>query len=323
MANSFFTRVCTALTIAAAAAFAPAQADTWPDRPIKLVVPYPAGGASDRHMRLVAQLLGKELGQPVVVDNKPGGSGTLGTSAVGQSAQPDGYTIAQYPMGMLRVPHLQKVSWHPIDDFTFIAGVSGYTFGVVVRSDSPYKTIRDLLEDAKKRPGAITYGSAGVGTGPHLLMKELADAAGAQLTHVPFKGSADVQTNLLGGHVNAASDASTFDKFVDEGRMRLLATFGEHPTKKWPDVPTTKSLGYGVVGNSPYGIVGPKGMPPEIVEKLTQALKRVVESPENLALMEQLNQEVWFVPTDQYKAWAVETFDKEGKLLQKMGLAAN
>ncbi len=323
MTKRFFTRAWIAVTIAAAAAFAPAQADTWPDRPIKLVVPYPAGGASDRHMRLVAQLLSRELGQPVVVDNKPGGSGTLGTSAVGQTAQPDGYTIAQYPMGMLRVPHLQKVSWHPIDDFTFIAGVSGYTFGVVVRSDSPYRTIQEFLEDGKKRPGEITYGSAGVGTGPHLLMKELADAAGAQLTHVPFKGSADVQTNLLGGHVMAASDASTFDKFVDEGRMRLLVTFGERPTKKWPDVPTAHSLGYGVVGNSPYGIVGPKGMPLDIVEKLTQALKHVVESPENLALMEQLNQEVWFVPTDKYRAWAVETFEKEGMLLERMGLAAH
>ena len=145
------------------------------------------------------------------------------------TAKPDGYTIAQYPMGMLRVPHMQKVQWSPINDFTFIMGVSGYTFGFVVRSDSPYKTFKDYVEAARKQPGKIDFGSTGIGTSPHLLIEELADNAKVEFNHVPFKGNADLMQALLGGHVMAASDATGWDKFVDGGQMRLLVTFGEKP----------------------------------------------------------------------------------------------
>ena len=150
------------------------HAQPFPSKPITLIVPWPAGGSTDRHFRALAEIAGKHLGQTIVIENKPGGGGTLGPGTMALTAKPDGYTIAQYPLGMLRYPHMQKVKWNPLNDFTFIIGVSGYTFGFVVKADSPYKTFNEYIEAARKQPGKIDYGSTGIGTSPHLLMEELA-----------------------------------------------------------------------------------------------------------------------------------------------------
>jgi tripartite-type tricarboxylate transporter receptor subunit TctC len=306
-----------------AAPLAMAQpAAAFPVKPITLIVPWPAGGSTDRHLRTLAEIAAKHLGQNIVVENKPGGGGTLGPGTMALTAKPDGYTIAQYPMGMLRVPHMQKTAWHPINDFSFIIGVSGYTFGFTVRSDSPYKSFNDYIEAARKQPGKIDYGSTGIGTSPHLLMEELAENAKVQLVHVPFKGNADLQTALLGGHVMAQSDATGWDKFVDSGQMRLLVTFGDKRTRRWPEVPTAKELGYGVVSSSPYGIVGPKGMDPAVVKALHDAFKKALDDPKHLAVLEQLNQDLWYRSGDDYRKWAVETFAKDKALIERLGLAA-
>ncbi|WP_442909323.1 tripartite tricarboxylate transporter substrate binding protein [Ideonella sp. BN130291] len=314
------------LTAAAAAALvAPwtsTFADTYPSRPITLIVPWPAGGSTDRHMRGLAEIASKHLGQTIVVENKPGAGGTLGPSSMAMTAKPDGYTIAQYPMGMLRVPHMQKTPWHPINDFSFILGVSGYTFGLTVRADSPFKTFNEYIEAARQKPNTIDYGSTGIGTSPHLLMEELADNAKVQLVHVPFKGNADMQQALLGGHVMAQSDATGWDKFVDSGQMRLLVTFGEKRTRRWPNVPTAKELGYNVVSSSPYGLAGPKGMDPAIVKTLHDAFKKAMDDPKHLALLEQLNQDLWYRNGDEYRQWAVATFAKDKALIERLGLAA-
>lgn len=301
---------------------APAHAQAFPSKPITLIVPWPAGGSTDRHHRALAELASKHLGQQIIVENKPGAGGTLGPSTMATTAKPDGYTIAQYPMGMLRLPHMQKVAWDPIRDFTFIMGVSGYTFGFTVRADSPFKTFKDYVEAARKEPGKIDYGSTGIGTSPHLLMEELADNANVTLNHIPFKGNADLQQALLGGHVMAQSDASGWDKFVDGGQMRLLVTFGERRTKRWPQVPTAKELGYNVVSSSPYGLVGPKGMDPAVVRTLHDAFKKAMDDPEHQKVLDQLNQDMWYRTGDEYRAWAVATFAKDKALIDRLGLAA-
>ncbi|MEW6704521.1 MAG: tripartite tricarboxylate transporter substrate binding protein [Pseudomonadota bacterium] len=306
----------------AAPAATMAQAQPYPSRPVTLIVPWPAGGSTDRHMRALAEVAGKHLGQNIVVENKPGAGGTLGPGTMAMTAKPDGYTIAQYPMGMLRVPHMQKTPWHPINDFSFIIGVSGYTFGLTVRADAPYKTFNDYIEAARKQPGKIDYGSTGIGTSPHLLMEELAENAKVQLVHVPFKGNADMQAALLGGHVTAQSDATGWDKFVDSGQMRLLVTFGDKRTRRWPDVPTAKELGYGVVSSSPYGIVGPKGMDPAIVKTLHDAFRKAMDDPKHIAVLEQLNQDLWYRSPDEYRQWASDTFARDKKLIERLGLAA-
>jgi tripartite-type tricarboxylate transporter receptor subunit TctC len=306
----------------ASAALPSAFAQNFPDKPITLICPWPAGGSTDRHMRVLAELAGKNLGQNVIVENKPGGGGTTGPGQMARTAKPDGYTISQYPMGMLRVPHMQKVPWDPLADFTFIMGVSGYTFGFTVRSDSPYKTFDEYIAAARKEPGKIDYGSTGTGTSPHLLMEELAGNAKVQLNHVPFKGNADLQQALLGGHVMAQSDASGWDKFVDGGQMRLLVTFGEKRTQRWPQVPTAQDLGYGVVSTSPYGLVAPKGMDPAVTKVLHDAFFKAMNDPRHAEVMTQLNQEPWYRSGDDYAKWARDAYAKDKALIERLGLAA-
>ncbi|GLS93132.1 hypothetical protein GCM10007918_04230 [Piscinibacter gummiphilus] len=323
--NQFTFRRAMVLGAVGAALAAPMGstfAQAFPSKPITLIVPWPAGGSTDRHHRVLAEIASKYLGQNIIVENKPGGGGTIGPGAMALTAKPDGYTISQYPMGMLRVPHMQKVQWNPLTDFTFIIGISGYTFGFTVREDSPFKTFNDYIEAARKAPGKIDYGSTGIGTSPHLLMEELSANAKVQLNHIPFKGNADLMQALMGGHVMAQSDASGWDKFVDDGKMRLLLTFGEKRTKRWPQVPTAKDLGYGVVSTSPYGLVGPKGMDPAVVKVLHDAFKKALDDPKHAEVMAQLNQEVWYRSGDDYARWARETYVKDKRLIERLGLAA-
>lgn len=316
-------RLLGALAAAPLAASGPALAQqAFPARPITLIVPFPAGGSTDRHLRLLAELAGKHLGQNVIVENRPGGGGTSGPGAMALNAKPDGYTIAQFPMGMMRVPHMQKTLWNPLTDFTYIIGVSGYTFGVTVRTDSPYKSFKEYIEAARKAPGKIDYGSTGVGSSPHLHMEELAANAGVTLNHVPFKGNADLTQALLGGHVMAQSDATGWDKYVDGGQMRLLVTFGEQRTKRWPNVPTAKELGYNVVSTSPYGLCGPKGMEPAVVKTLHDAFKKAMDDPKHLELLAQLSQDLWYQSSDAYAQWVRVTYVKEKRFIEKLGLAA-
>lgn len=311
-----------ATAAACGAPWSTAMAQAYPSRPVTMIIPWPAGGSTDRHLRALAEIASKHLGQPIVVENRPGAGGTLGPSTMAQTAKPDGYTIAQFPLGLLRMPHMQKTNWDPLTDFTYIIGVSGYTFGLTVKADSPYKTFKDYIEAARKQPGAINYGSTGTGSSPHLLMEELAGNAKVQLTHVPFKGNADLQAALLGGHVMAQSDASGWDKYVDGGQMRLLVTFGEQRTQRWPEVPTAQELGYGVVSTSPYGLAGPKGMDPAVVKVLHDAFKKAMDDPKHIEVLGQLNQAMWYRNGDDYRKWAAETYTKDKALIERLGLAA-
>lgn len=310
------------VTAAGIGASAWAQSGDYPARPVTLIVPFPAGGPTDRHMRTLADIAGKHLGQPIIVENKPGAGGTLGPGTMARTAKPDGYTITQFPMSMLRMAHMQKTAWNPVTDFSYIIGVSGYTFGFTVRSDSPYKSFNEYIAAARKTPGKIEYGSTGIGSSPHLLMEELAENAKVTLNHVPFKGNADLQQALLGGHVAAQSDASGWDTYVNGGQMRLLMTFGEKRTQRWPDVPTAKELGYGVVSTSPYGLAGPKGMDPAVVRKLHDAFKKAMDDPRHVEVLRQLNQDAWYRSGADYAQWVREAYAKDKVLIDRLGLAA-
>ena len=310
------------VTAAGTGASAWAQSGDYPARAVTLIVPFPAGGPTDRHMRTLADIAGKHLGQPIIVENKPGAGGTLGPGTMARTAKPDGYTITQFPMSMLRMAHMQKTAWNPVTDFSYIIGVSGYTFGFTVRSDSPYKSFNEYIAAARKTPGKIEYGSTGIGSSPHLLMEELAENAKVTLNHVPFKGNADLQQALLGGHVAAQSDASGWDTYVNGGQMRLLMTFGEKRTQRWPDVPTAKELGYGVVSTSPYGLAGPKGMDPAVVRKLHDAFKKAMDDPRHVEVLRQLNQDAWYRSGADYAQWVREAYAKDKVLIDRLGLAA-
>jgi len=300
----------------------PAAAQEFPARPIALVCPWPPGGSTDTHLRRFAEIAAKHLGQPIVVENKPGAGGTVGPGGVAQTARPDGYTLTQTHMGTLRVPHMQKLPWDPVRDFTYIIGLSGYTFGVVVKSDSPFKSFRDLLDYAKANPGKMSYSSTGTGTSPHLLMEEVSMKTGVKLLHVPYKGSADSTQALLGGHVMAQSDSSGWGRFVDAGQMRLLVTFGTQRTKRWASVPTANDLGLDMVYNSPYGIAGPRGMEPRVVKTLHDGFKKALDDPEHQKVLDQLDQELWYRSSEDYAKYARETFQKERALIERLGLLA-
>jgi tripartite-type tricarboxylate transporter receptor subunit TctC len=307
-----------ALTLAVASTGAFAQ--SYPTKPITLVVPWPAGGSTDTHLRKLSEIAARHLGQPIIVENKPGFGGMLGPAQMAKSAAPDGYTIAQVTVNAFRAPHMQKVDWDPLRDFTYIIGVSGYTFGVAVKSDSPFRSFDDLIAYAKANPGKMSYGSTGTGTSPHLLMEVVADKAGVQFLHVPFKGNADSTQALMGGHVMAQSDATGWGKFVDAGTFRLLVTFGEKRAR-W-GAPTAKELGYEVVSYSPYGLAGPRGMDPKIVKILHDAFKKAIDDPEHHKVLAQLDQVYWYKSTEDYNRWAAETAVSEKALIERLGLMA-
>jgi len=309
-----------ALAAAAAASAGIAAAQTFPSKPLTLICPWPPGGSTDVHLRKFAEIAQKYLGQNIVVENKPGASGTLGPSTMAATARADGYTLAQYPISLIRVAHMQKASWDPLKDFSFVIGLTGYTFGVVVKSDSPFRSFQDLIGYARTNPGKMSFGSTGNGTSPHLLMEEVAMKTGVRFLHVPFKGNADSTQALMGGHIMAQSDATGWGRHVDSGAFRLLVTFGEKRTR-W-DAPTAKELGIDIVSYSPYGIVGPKGMDAQVVRTLHDAFKRALDDPEHLRLLQQLDQVYWYRSSEQFAQWAAETLKAERATLERVGLLA-
>ncbi len=310
-------RIAALLALCAPYAAQHAFAQAFPAKPITLVCPWPPGGSTDLHLRQFAAIAAKHLGQNVVIENKPGAGGMLGPVAMSRTA-PDGYTLSQLPVGAFRIPHMQKVDWDPLKDFTYIIGITGYTFGVVVKANSQWKTLQDVIAYAKANPGKFAYSSTGNGTSPHLLIEELSMKTGVQMLHVPFKGNADSTQALMGGHVMAQSDATGWGRHVDAGAFRLLVTFGEKRTK-W-GAPTAKELGIDIVSYSPYGIVGPKGMDPKVVKALHDAFRKTLDDPEHLKVLAQLDQVYWYKSSEDYLKWAAETLKAERSTIERVGL---
>ena len=298
-----------------------AQAPAFPNKPLRYICPWPAGGSTDAVMRALAESAAKTLGQAIIVENKPGAGGMLGANEL-VNARPDGYTLSQLPHGVFRIPHMQKVQFDTLKDFTWIACLTGYTFGLVVPVDSPIKSIKDLIDFARANPEKFTYGSTGIGTSPHLAVEEFAQRAGIKLTHVPFKGNADNMQAILGGHTMAASDATGWGPHVEAGKLRLLATYGSKRTKRWPNVPTLDELGFKTVSDSPFGVCGPKGMDPAVVRVLHDAFKKTLDDPAVLATFDKYDQTVIYMNTDDYTKFARESFSAEKATIERLGLAA-
>ncbi|MDM0069918.1 tripartite tricarboxylate transporter substrate binding protein [Variovorax sp. J31P207] len=309
--------LCAALLGVAATAV---HAQTFPTRPIKLVIAFPAGGPTDITMRQLADNASKILGQPIVVDNKPGAGGTLPAQAL-QTAPPDGYTIGQIPLGVFRLPYTTKINWDPVKDISYVINVTGYAFGIAVPADSPFKTWNDFVAYAKANPGKLTYGSTGNLTSPHLTTERIAQQLGIQLQHVPYKGSADLAQAVLGNHLMAIADSTGFAPLVESGKLRVLNTWGEKRLAKFPDAPTLKELGLDIVQNSPFGIGAPKGTPPEVVKKLHDAFKQAMEEPSYLAALGRYDMLPIYMSSADYTKFAQTTFTREKALIEKLGLA--
>jgi tripartite-type tricarboxylate transporter receptor subunit TctC len=298
-----------------------AQAQPYPSHPIRLLVGFGAGGPTDITFRKLAELASRQLGQPIVVVNRPGAGATLAPSGMAKSDKPDGYTIAAATAGLLRFPYMQKVDWDPLNDFTWIAGLGGYTFVLAVRSDSPFKSVSELVAYAKANPGKLSVATAGAGTTMHLLTEAFGGLAGVEVTHVGYKSSSEAATALLGGHTVAAVDAiGSILPHVQAGTLRVLMSFDEQPAAWMPNVPTARSLGYDLAYPAPYGVVGPKGMPPEVVARLNAAFKAAIDDPEYAKLLENLRQTYWYKGPREYEKWAADFYVSERSLVERAKL---
>lgn len=292
----------------------------FPSRPLTLIVPFPAGGPTDRHLRQLAQWTAPLLGQPFIVENRPGAAGTLALGQMAATARSDGYTLAQFPTGALRVPLMNKTAWHPLRDFSFVVGLSTLRQGLLVRADSRFRSAADLVRAAQSEP--VQYGSVGAGSGGHLQMEQLAEVTGARFENVPFKGSSDMLQALLGGHVEAVCDVGGWEPLVEDHKLRLLMSFARQPSRRFPQVPTAQMLGWNVAGELPYGLVAPRGLDPAVQHKLHDAFRQAMAEPRHDVLMEQLNVDPWPRSSAEFRAWAETRFDQERVLLARLGLLA-
>ncbi len=268
--------------IALVAASLPAQAQNWPDRPIKLVVPYPAGGNADNTARLLATQLSARLGQQVVVDNRPGGGGTIGAAAVAKAA-PDGYTLLLDATAFTVNPSLfARLPFDAAKDFAPISLVMQAPLLLVVPAASPFKTVADVVQAAKARPGHLTYASAGNGGAQHLAGELFKQGAKMSMTHIPYRGGAPALTDLIGGQVDLMFSATTASgPFVKSGKLRALAISSAQRTPGWEQVPTVAESGLkGFQVNEWNGLFAPAGTPQAIVQRLESDTRAIVASPE-------------------------------------------
>ncbi len=309
-----------AASLAAPALVARAQATAFPSKPIKLLVAFPAGGPTDITMRILADEAGKLLGQPVIIDNKPGAGGTLPAQAL-QTSAPDGYTVAQIPLGVFRLPYTTKINWDPVKDISYVLNLTGYAFGVVVPANSPFKNWADFVAYAKANPGKLSYGSTGTLTSPHLTMELIAQQLGIELLHVPYKGSADLMQATLGGQLMAAADSTGFAPQVEADKLRVLNTWGSERLAKFPDAPTLRELGIDLVQNSPFGLGAPRGTPPEVVRRLHDAFKQAMEQESYRAALARYDMVPIYMGTATYQKFAETTFAREKALVARLGLA--
>lgn len=311
--------IASLLTLAPALTSTMAQADepAYPLRPITLIVPWPAGGSTDISLRFLAEEAGKRLGQNIIVENRPGAGGSMAMPLL-QTARPDGYTLAQMPQPVFHIGHRQKALWDPIRDTTPIIQISGYTFGVVVPMTSPFQSMADILKWGRANPGQLTIGSNGMGTTPHTAMEELMKQQGIAYIHVPYKGTTEQMLAVSSGQLMVGVNSTGFAPYVETGKLRLLATFGERRSKRWSDTPNMKELGLGIVAMSPYGIVGPKGLSPQIVQILHAAFKAAMHEPIHRNEIAKYDQELTYLGPEDYGRFMREAFATEKRAVDRL-----
>jgi tripartite-type tricarboxylate transporter receptor subunit TctC len=308
-------RLLFAIATALVAATAAAQG-TYPERPIRFVIPYPPGGTSDNLGRLLAEKLRVALGQPLVADNKPGGTSMLGTEAVAQ-AKPDGYTLLLGPSTAFSVlPHLRKVPYDPVASFEPVAMVATYLAVVTVRNDLPAKSFAELVALAKKEPGKLTYGSAGVASFGNMAGETIKLRQGVDVLHVPFKGSGDLVAALLGGQIDIIIDGVGLP-LAKSGKARALATFADVRHPDLPEIPSLAEAGLKTgLPRTWWGIFAPKGTPEPIVKRLDAALARILAEPETKERMNRISVIASYLPPAGMGKLMAEDSEINGELIR-------
>ena len=270
--------------------------ERWPSRPIMLLVPWPAGGPTDLSMRVLARAASRELGVPVVVENKPGAGGVIALGTLLTSPH-DGYTIMQLPITVYRLPYQQNLSFDPARDIAPILQISEVTFGVVVNRNSRFQSLRAILDFAKANPGKLVVGSTGYASTPHLVMADLFARESIDYIHVPFKGASDELLAVQSDTIMVGVVGTGFAPLVDNGQLRLLATFSEKRSPRWPDTPTLKELGYDISTTSPYGLGAARGTSEAVILRLHDAFRAATLDPEHVAMLRKYDQDVAYLDT--------------------------
>ncbi len=291
----------------------------FPDKPITCVVSFAAGGTTDIAARSMADLASKLLGQPMVVINKPGGTGSVGLASV-KKEKPDGYNIVLVAGGIFISQHMRQLPFDILKDFTPIIQWGEYPTPVLVRDDSPWKTFKELVDYAKKNPGKIRYGTSGTGSIFHLAMETFALQEGIKWTHIPFKGGHPATMAILGGHIEVMVVPTDFKAFVRPGQLRFLSSFGQARLPSYPGVPTWKELGYNIEMIHPAGWVGPKGLPKGVVDKLHGTFKQAIGHPEFKRVMKDLEFPINYRNPEDLAVLMKELTEKYGKLVKQAGL---
>jgi len=308
------------VALAALASGLAAAQTTWPDKPVQLVVPFPAGGGVDVIARPFAEQFGALLGQPVVVAPRDGASGTIGMSVVA-AAKPDGYTLAFTPNGPVTIqPHVIPTLAYKLDGFVPLCQVFAVQYVLAVKPDSPFRTLADLMGAAKARPGQVKYGYGGIATNPHLAMSQLVLVANVDLLAVPFRGDPQAILALKAGDVDAAT--MNIGGAKAQG-LRILGTFAEVRQPEIPDVPTMKELGYPVVSSAFGGLFGPKGLPPDVVRKVEGACEKVATDPRYQQKLRELSQEPVYRNGADFAKVLAEDLAAKGDVVKRAGIKAN
>jgi tripartite-type tricarboxylate transporter receptor subunit TctC len=291
----------------------------FPNRPITFIVPLPAGSGGDVASRLIAKEAEKFLGQPIIIVNKPGASYTIGAAAIAAS-KPDGYTIGYTtPASLFITPFLEKLPYHPLKDLHRIMQFGEMTFGMVVRSDSPFKSFENLVIYARQNPKKLTYGTGGVNSFANLAIERIARKEGVQLTHIPFRGSAEVQQALLGGHLQfTAGDFNV--ALLEAGQTRLLLLLTESRRVEYPQIPILKDIGYDIPYPAMASVSGPKGLPDGIIKKLEEALTKAMNEPAFIKGMKELHLTVVYCGSKELEDYVAHTYEAFEKLMKEFKL---
>jgi tripartite-type tricarboxylate transporter receptor subunit TctC len=292
----------------------------FPDRPITMFISMAPGGSVDICTRSISAAAEKILGKPIIIENKAGGGGTVAYALVA-NAKPDGYTLCGgVSTGIVRAPQMQKVTFKPLKSFTPLIAYAGPYNGIVVKSDAPWKTFKELVEYAKKNPNKVKYGTGGIGTAMHHAMAFIEHQDGIKWIHIPYKGNADAMTALLGGHVDVASVGPEWVPFVRSGTMRVLVVTEEKKNPNYPDVPTLKELGYDFANETVFCIVGPAGLPSDVQSKLENAFAKAAASSEVKTAVEKLDLVPILMVGKPYDDYLKSVWSRLEKNLKETGL---
>jgi tripartite-type tricarboxylate transporter receptor subunit TctC len=293
----------------------------YPERPVTVLTGYPAGGLVDVTARLLAEGMKSRFAKGLVVQMKPGAAGSVAVTELVR-AQPDGHTFILTPHSALVIaPQLQDLSYKTPDDYLPFINLVSYYPMIAVRTESPYKSVQDLVADAKAKPGEVRVGSPGDGTSSHLNLEEFMRLAGIKVIHAPYQGFGQSSTAVLGGHIDAVvAQPGELKGQVDGKRMRVLVAFQPQRHPVFPDVPTAKELGWDVANGVWYLLMAPKGTPAPIVKYLHDAAKEAIEDPKFAKSMSERGIDVDYRPGDALRAGLWREYKAHTEILQRIGM---